>query len=268
MEKKNAYAVITGASSGIGAEFAQKLAAEGFSLILVARRYEKLVEVKEEADRHMAEGAVCRIFTADLSKESECARLMLFLKDKRVGVFINNAGFGDCSYFPEGNLKKELSMIDVNIVAVHIMTKLILQKMIKQKGGYILNVASSAGLLPAGPYMSTYYATKAYVTSLTRGIARELKEKKINVYVGCLCPGPVETEFNDVAGATFALPGICAKYCVDYAVKEMKRKKTVIVPALYIQAAILASKITPDDLYIAITAKQQSKKMRDKNEQN
>src|SRR3712207_3650653 len=118
-----------------------------------------------------------------------------------------------------------MSMIDINIKAVHILTKLFIQDFLKRDKGYILNVASSAGLMPAGPYMSTYYASKSYVTSLTSGIARELKEHKSNVYIGALCPGPVETEFNKVANSDFSIKGISAKFCAECAVSGMFKRK-------------------------------------------
>lgn len=129
-------------------------------------------------------------------------------------------------------------MIDVNIKAVHILTKKFLPDMIARNEGYILNVASVAGLMPAGPYMATYYATKAYVTSFTSAIAEEL-EKKSNVYVGSLCPGPVDTEFNQVADVKFNLKGITSEYCVNYALDKMYKRKKIIVPTIFAEEATL-----------------------------
>ena len=126
--------------------------------------------------------------------------------------------------------------------------------------GYILNVASCAGLMPAGPHMSTFYATKSYVTSLTQGIARELKEKNSNVYVGCLCPGPVDTEFNDVAQVKFALKGIRADYCAKYALSKMKKRKVVIIPTIKMKLAMTSGRYLPNYLYIIIASFQQKKK--------
>ena len=110
------------------------------------------------------------IITADLSEKEACYRLMQQLEPVPVGILINNAGFGDCGSFLETDADKEMQMIDVNVKAMHLLMKLMLRRMEKQEGGYILNVASSAGLLPAGPYMATYYATKAYMASLTRAV--------------------------------------------------------------------------------------------------
>ena len=203
------YAVITGASAGIGAEFARRLSAKGFPLVLVARRRDRLERLAKELKTD------CVVMEADLSREEECYRVMDQLRERKVGIFINNAGFGDCGRFVETDLAKEMDMVQLNVKALHILMKLMLQKMQKAGTGYILNVASSAGLMPAGPYMATYYATKSYVTSLTQAVARELRESGSRVYVGCLCPGPVDTEFNSVAGVEFALKGISAGYCAD-----------------------------------------------------
>lgn len=255
---RKSYAVITGASSGIGAAFAGRLADEGYRLVLIARRRERLEALAAELGER---GAESEILTADLSSEAECRRLMSRLADKRIGIFINNAGFGDCGCFWETDLDKELEMIDVNVRAVHLLTKLVIQKMQAQNGGYLLNVASSAGLIPAGPYMATYYASKSYVASLTRAVARELKECGSRVYAGVLCPGPVDTEFNAVANVEFALPGITAEECVDCAIAGMKKRRVLIVPTLVMRAAVTAGRFLPQPLYIKIAGAQQKKKL-------
>ncbi len=182
------------------------------------------------------------------------------IKEKDVAIFINNAGFGECGRFADTDLDKELDMIQLNIKAVHLFTKLMLKKMQKKDYGYILNVASCAGLMPAGPYMAAYYATKSYVASMTRAVARELAESGSHVYVGCLCPGPVDTEFNRVANVEFALKGIHADTCVKYALKQMAKKKTVIIPGLPIKIAVMGRKILPDPIYISLTSGQQKRK--------
>lgn len=176
--QRKKYVVITGASSGIGMEFARRFARKGYPLVLIARREERLRSLAGELRTD------CEIIVADLSREEECYRVFYELKEKPVAFLINNAGFGDCGLFEETRLQKDLDMIRVNVKAVHILMKLMLQKMEKEHHGYILNVASSAGLMPGGPYMATYYASKAYVTSLTRAVAEELSEKKSRVYVG------------------------------------------------------------------------------------
>lgn len=249
------YAVITGASAGIGVEFAKLLSGKGYTLILVARRKQRLEELATTLNTE------CEIITADLGKEEECYYLFESIKDKRVEIFINNAGFGDCGTFINADLEKEIDMVQLNVKAVHILTKLILHKMQEENSGYILNVASSAGLMPAGPYMSTYYATKAYVTSLTRGIAEELRQGQSKVYIGCLCPGPVDTEFNQVANVEFALKGITSQYCAKYAIEQMEKRKVVIIPTLKMKLAMTFGRFIPTALYVRIAAYQQKKKL-------
>ncbi len=256
-EMKDTYALVTGASSGLGFEFAKQLSVKGYKLILVARRRDKLETVQKAIKTDSI------IIAADLSQRDECVRVITETIGLSIDVFINNAGFGDCGRFYETDANKDLSMIDVNVTAMHLLMKMVLQRMKSSKatGGYILNVASSAGLFPAGPYMATYYATKAYVTSLTQAVARELKEEGSEIYVGALCPGPVDTEFNDVANVEFALKGISPKYCVDYALKQMfDMRKILIVPTLRMKAAVIGSKLLPREQIVGITAGQQKKK--------
>lgn len=253
------FAVITGASSGIGAEFARQLSARGYNLLLVARRADRLEALSDQLT------TVCEIMTADLSKKSECLRLVKALGDRRVDLFINNAGFGDCGAFLhtdlDKDLDKDLDMLAVNVRAVHILTKKIGQKLYKQGFGALLNVGSCAGLMPAGPYMATYYATKSYVVSLTSALAQELKEAHSPVYVGCLCPGPVDTEFNAVANVEFALRGITPQYCVRCALDGMAHRRTVIVPSPLVAAGMTLGRFLPRPVYIKIAAHQQRKKL-------
>lgn len=248
------YAVITGASSGIGMEFAKRLAAKDYKLILVARRRERL----ERLAQHL--NVESEIITADLTVEQECYRVFDRIKEKEIAIFINNAGFGDCGTFMDGDINKEMNMIQLNIKAVHLFTKQVLKKMQEQNSGYILNIASSAGLMPAGPYMATYYATKAYVVSLTRAVAEELREAGSHVYVGCLCPGPVNTEFNRVANVKFAMPGISAGYCAEYALKQIAKQKVVIVPTFWMRLAMTFGRFLPVSVYVRIASKQQKRK--------
>lgn len=252
---KKGYAVITGASSGIGTEFAKRLAKEGYPLVLVARRKERLEKLAQELNTE------CIILSADLSNMDECKRIMQELNSVEIDVFINNAGFGYCGETLSIDTETELNMIDLNVKAMHLLAKLALDKMVEKNKGYVLNVASSAGLLPAGPYMSTYYATKAYVTSFTSGLAEELRRSHSDVYVGCLCPGPVDTEFNKVANVEFALKGISAYYCANYAITQMFKKKITIVPAFKMKALVVLARFIPAKLYIRIAAKQQRKKI-------
>ena len=250
-------ACITGASSGIGKEFARQYAAKGFDLILIARNREAMERIAEEVS------VAVEIIVCDLSNELKTMELAEKLKTKKIDVFINNAGFGDVGDFETTDIYKDLDMINVNIKAMHILLKKLLPQFLKRDKGYILNVASSAGMMPGGPYMATYYATKAYVVSMTGAVYDELKRRKSHVRISALCPGPVDTNFNDVAGVKFSLTGISAEECVSYAIKMLARGKLMIVPTLTMKAAVIGSKFIPRTWALHMTAGQQKKKIQD-----
>ena len=247
-------ALITGASSGIGRDIARELAAQGHSLILVARRRERLEELAAELS------VPTRIIVCDLAEESECRRLYAETRDDGVDILINNAGFGLLGPFAETDLSRELAMIRTNVDAVHILTKLFLQDFRKKNAGYILNVASSAAFLP-GPLLSGYYATKAYVLRLTQAVAKELAAEGSRVYVGALCPGPVRTEFDTVANVRASLAGMESRAVARIAVRGMFRKKGVITPGFGIKMGRIAAKILPDRLLVAFAYRTQKKKL-------
>ncbi len=246
---------ITGASSGIGREFARRYAKMGCRLILTARRTERLRELAAEL------GTPCRILPADLSSDADCTRLCEQVSGERVDIFINNAGFGVCGSWLETDPLKEQEMIAVNVRAMHRLFQFMVRKMHAQGGGTVLNVASSAGLLPGGPYLAGYYASKAYVVSLTRGVAEELRQQHSPVYVCALCPGPVDTEFNDRAGVMFALKGITPQQCVEEAMRGMLHRRVVIVPTAVMRFAMEAQRLLPVPLLMPIVAHQQKKKL-------
>ena len=246
---------ITGASSGIGREFACRYAKLGFRLILTARRTDRLEALAAEL------GTPCRILPADLADRADCDRLCAELAGERIDIFINNAGFGVCGSYLETDDAREEEMIRVNVEAMARLFRFAVRRMHAAGGGTILNVASSAGLLPGGPYMAGYYASKAYVVSLTRGAAQELREKRSPVYVCALCPGPVNTEFNDRAGVVFALKGITPEFCVDEAIHGMLHHKTIIVPSAFMRLCTSAQKLLPTPLLMPIVARQQKKKL-------
>ena len=152
-------------------------------------------------------------------------------------------------------------MLRVNVLAMHRLFKFALKKMQTQGFGTILNVASSAGLLPGGPYMAGYYASKSYVVSLTRGVAEELREQHSPVYVCALCPGPVNTEFNEHADVVFALKGISPEVCVEEAMRGMLRHQTIIVPSALMRLATTAQKLVSAPLLMPILARQQKRKL-------
>ena len=249
----NMKALITGASSGMGREFAKILSNKGYDLILVARRKNKLEELKKELNTKV------EIIKLDLSLPANCIKLHDKLKKEDIDILINNAGFGLLGEFTETNLDKELDMIDTNIKAVHILTKLFLQDFVQKDKGYILNVSSSASFM-AGPLMSTYYATKNYVTRLTEAIYEELRRNKSNVYIGALCPGPVDTEFNDVANVKFSLKGLKANDVANYAIKKMFKRKLIIIPGFIIKFACTFNRFLPRKKLLKMTYNIQKKK--------
>ncbi|MBO6065126.1 MAG: SDR family oxidoreductase [Lachnospiraceae bacterium] len=254
MAFNNKMVLITGASSGIGTEFARAFSKKGCKLILVARRADRLHALAAEL------GTPCEVLPADLSEEKEVLRIAELTKDQKVDILINCAGFGLLGAETAVDLAEELNMIDVNIRAVHILTKIFLEQMIARNSGAILNVASSAGLLPAGPYLNTYYATKAYVASFTQGLAAELEDMRRNVYVAALCPGPVNTEFTAVARGSQWDNGISAEKCVSYAMKQMEKGKRVIVPGFTVRAGLFFSRFLSKKALARFVGRFQKKK--------
>ena len=207
-------ALVTGASSGIGKEMAYYLDKLGYDLILVARDKVKLEEVQNKLSKKS------KIVIIDLANEKKIKDLYMLVKNENIDLLINNAGFGLFGDYEDVDLLKELEMIDVNVKAVHILTRMFLKDMDKRGSGRIINVASSAGLLKGGPLMSTYYATKSYVVSFSLAIYEELRRKNSNVKISVLCPGPVDTNFNNVAGVKFNIKSLTAEYVAKYAINQ------------------------------------------------
>lgn len=248
-------ALITGASSGIGKEFAIYLSELGFDLILVARDKEKLEELQKSLK------TTVKIVIVDLVSEKKVKELYMLTKNENIDLLINNAGFGLYGDYLEADLLKELDMIELNIKAVHILTRMFLKDMTKKNRGYILNVASSAGLLKGGPLMSTYYATKAYVTSFTLAISEELRRNKSKVKVSVLCPGPVKTNFNKVAGVRFNISSLSARYVARYAIDSIiHNNKLIIIPGFKVKMGIFFSRFVSVKKLLKITYNIQKRK--------
>lgn len=247
-------ALITGASSGIGLDMAKYLATMKYELILVARDKEKLEKIQESLPTKVT------IIVADLSNEQKVKELYVLTKKENIDILINNAGFGTFGYFTETDLNQELEMIDTNIKAVHMLTKFFLKDMEKNNNGYILNVASSAAFQP-GPLMSTYYATKSYVYQLTAAIYYEQKKKKSNVHVSVLCPGPVETNFNNVAGVKFGVKPLKSSYVAKYAIDKLFEEKMLIIPGFKMKCAKFFGRFIPSKILLRIAYRIQTKKI-------
>lgn len=238
-----ATALITGASSGIGRDLAILLSRKGYSLILVGRSLSRLEAVLPKLSHKRV-----RLLALDLSKPEHCYELYRQCKGE-VDLLVNNAGFGQFGEFAHTKLETELNMIDLNIRAVQILTKLFLRDMVKQDRGAILNVASIAGYLP-GPLMATYYATKAYLLRLDLAIWKELRKRRSRVQISTLCPGPVATQFNQRAGVQFAIPGRNSFWVAAYALQQLEKGKRVILPSWEAKAVAILSKVAPDSLLL------------------
>lgn len=245
--------LITGASSGIGRDMAKVFNSLGYEVIMVSSDKDKLKNASKDVSHS-------RIFVADLSNQDDTDKLCDFILKEKPNIVVNNAGFGIFGFYDEIEIDREVDMINVNVISLYKITKTCLKYMDEVDNSYILNVASSAGLMPGGPMLSGYYATKSYVRSYTLGIYKELKKlnKKINISV--LCPGPVNTNFNNVAGGTFSVKGLSSEYVSKYAIKKMFRKKIVIVPGLSMKLGVFLSRFIPYKILLSITFKIQHKK--------
>ena len=232
-------ALITGTSSGIGKDMARYLSELGYDLVIVARNKEQLENLKNELKTNV------EVIAMDLSDKDNCYKL--HEQVQKIDILINNAGFGEFGEFIETDLEKEISLIQTNITALHILTKLYLKDMVNENRGHILNVASIAGFMP-GPLMATYYASKNYVVALTRAIKKELKKMKSDVKVSLLCPGPVNTNFNKVANVNFKVKGLSSEYVAKYAIDNILKNKFIIIPGLSIKLTKLFAKILPTEI--------------------
>ena len=254
-------ALITGASSGFGRDMAKILSEMGYDIIAVARREDKLKELQSELSTNV------EIICADVSHKDACIALSERAAD--ADIFINNAGFGVFGALCETELSDELSMIETNVRAVHILTKLVAKKFKERGYGHILNVASLAAFFP-GPLFGAYYATKAYVLRLSQALSEELRQEKSKVKISVLCPGPAHTGFADVAKVNFGTgKEKIGKFVVleshdvaEYAIKQMFRGKEVIIPGTIMKIAVFMRHLLSDKLLARAVYLVQSKKMK------
>ena len=250
-------ALITGASSGIGKDMAIYLSELGYDLILVSRDKEKLENTKKFCKTNVD------IIPSDLSLKENAFKLYDRVKDENIDLLINGAGFGLFGNTWETDLGRELKMIELNITSLHILTKLFLNDFVKKDKGHILNIASSAGFL-AGPYLNTYYATKNYVTKWSMAIYEELRRSKSNVHISVLCPGPVDTNFNKVAGGSFTVKALSSEYVARYAIDKCLKNKMLIIPGLTTKLGIFFNRFLPYKTSLKIVYKIQQGKTRKK----
>ena len=232
-------ALITGASSGIGRDLARSLAARGCALILTARREDRLRALAEELP------VPAKVLPADLADRAQVQALYEAVRGEDIDILVNNAGRGLFGPFDETSLEEELAMLDVNISALHILMKRFLPDLKARGRGHILNVASSAAFLP-GPLLSSYYASKAYVLRLSEAVAEELRRSGSRVTISVLCPGPVPTEFDQVADVRFSIPGSDCKAVARLAVEGTLQGKLLILPGVRMKAVHFFQRFVPD----------------------
>ncbi|MDE6781633.1 MAG: SDR family oxidoreductase [Ruminococcus sp.] len=239
-------ALVTGATSGIGRCIAESLHKRGWKLILTGRNEKVLKGLQKKF------GGGTEIIKAELSDRKEVFRVYEFCRDKNIDLLVNNAGYGIFGKFDSTDLDDELSMIDVNITALHILTKLFLRDFKKRDSGYILNVASVAGFM-TGPLLSSYYASKNYVIRLSSAIYEELRREHSNVKITVLCPGPVNTNFNNRAGVSFSVKPVSPEYVAEYALKRLFQGKFFAIPSLTAKLCAVGQRFVPERLLAALT---------------
>jgi len=242
--------LITGASAGIGREFARQLAGRAHSMILVARRQDRLAELRDELQQQHP-NLVVQIRQVDLADFAQLHELMEWLDRERidVDVLVNNAGLGDSGPFATSDPIRNEQMTLVNVVALASLTRHVLPQMIAKRRGGILNVSSSAGFLPV-PGSAVYAATKAYVTSFSEALRAELHGTGVSICA--LCPGPVRTEFQQVAKRTDGRPQIGPEFLVvplkrvvQDAINGLEADKPIVIPGFAMKLAMLLARLMP-----------------------
>ena len=250
MRLDDSNALITGASSGLGREFARQLAGQARSLVLVARREQRLSELRGELTQHHP-NLVVHIRETDLADLAQLKELVAWLEREKINVdlLINNAGLGDTGPFATSDLKRNEQMMLVNMVALTSLTRHLVPQMIARKRGGILNVSSSAGFLPI-PGFAVYAASKAYVTSFSEALRTELRGTGVSVCA--LCPGPVHTEFQEVAkrpgwqpdsGPEFVY--VSVEQVVHDALAALDADRPLAIPGFAMKLGMFLVRITP-----------------------
>jgi hypothetical protein len=258
--EKNAdeRAVITGASSGIGKEFAELFARDGRSVILVARREERLRELADGLkERH---GIEADIMPLDLSDHTAPQRLVDMIDNAgfTVSALVNNAGFGALGKFAELETQRQVDMLQLNVTALTHLTRLVLPGMLERGSGRVLNVASTAAFQP-GPFMAVYYASKSFVLSFSNALAEELKDT--GVTVTCLCPGPTKTEFEEESGMgetlMFKYSAMAAGEVAKAGYEGMREGKLMVIPGAPNKLTAFSSRLVPRKLSLKVVRKLQ-----------
>ena len=261
-------AVITGASSGIGEEFARQIGSRGYDLVLVARRIDRL---KELADRlRPVHNVECVAVEADLARPEERDRLCdaLMPDRERVEILVNNAGFGTHGFFHETDLQRELELINVNCAAPVHLTKRLLPWMLERRRGFIVNVSSLSAFTP-GPVMAMYFASKAFLLSFSEALWEECRDT--GVHVTALCPGPVRTEFQRTAGLSknarsSGTAPVAVEIVVDEALRGLFAGERVVIPGYQARIAAILSRLVPKKRALKTVRKIQEERRRQSRE--
>jgi hypothetical protein len=255
-ERSGLTALITGASAGLGRDFARLFASDGHDVVLVARRRDRLDDLGAElAHTH---GIKAHVLPADLGAPDAPQDLADHLQASGIEIefLVNNAGFGSSGAFAELDTRRELEMIAVNVAALTHLTRLLLPAMIARGHGRVLNIGSTAGF-QAGPFMATYYATKAYVNHFSEALAHELAGTGVTVTVSC--PGATETEFGAIAGndksQLFAGGGASSEAVAHQAYQAMMKGKRMIVHGARNRLLVQALRVSPRRVVLGIAAK-------------
>jgi hypothetical protein len=238
-------ALVTGASSGIGAEFARQLAASGMDVVLVARRADRLEQQRAELEQQHK--VRCTTIVKDLSQSGAAEQVFAETEGKglKVDWLVNNAGFGTNGFFAELPLEREIEEIDLNIGALVALARLYLPGMLARGRGQIINLGSVGSFVPT-PYMATYSATKAFILSFSEAIANEVSGKGVGVLA--LCPGATKTEFQAVAGVSENVPEfsyMTSEAVVRQAIAAAKSGKRTLVPGWMNKIMIGSTRLTP-----------------------
>ena len=252
---KNKLALITGASSGLGAGFARELALQGHDLFITARRLDRLESLKKEIEQNYT--VRVHTFSADLIDPNGVNNILGELKKQNleVDVLINNAGFGARVFLLDKQPDDWDNIIRVNVNSLVALTMGILPTMVKNQKGQILNVAST-GAFQAVPWLTVYAATKSFILSFSEGLGAELKDQNINVQVTCLCPGPTRTEFHSLADAeNIDFPDFAwmeSDEVVKIGLNALEKNKRVCIPGTYNKLSIYSQRLIPRNLTTSI----------------
>lgn len=248
-----AYALITGASSGIGRDISRLLSQKGYDLILVSRNIEKMQSLKNELNSEI------KIISCDLSNINNFDKLISEIKGYDIKILVNNAGYGIHGLFNELDIKKELNMVNLNSLFPQMLLKYFVNDFFEKEDCYILNVCSSASFF-SGPLMASYYASKNYLYSLSLAIYQELKMANCKTNISVLCPGPVDTNFWNVANVNFQSKPISSEKVAKIAISKMFKKKLIIIPEKKMKLAKFFSRFLSEKMLLKIVYNLQNKK--------